>query len=75
MHRLEITHELIAKAQNTNSIHGMCTGCQSPAGTLRRQDSSYEDELKNWAVLCPACQTTADHNWQLMWEEYNKSRG
>ena len=73
MSRIEITSSLIADWKNTGSVRGECYGCGSSDGVLRRQDSSYCDEVKNWSILCPMCQEEADENWRLQWEEYYNS--
>jgi hypothetical protein len=70
MKRIEITLALLADWKNTDKVTGTCYNCGSSDGVLRRQDTAYCEEVKNWSILCAKCQEEADENWRLQWEEY-----
>ena len=51
-----------------------CQGFEGPCMRMdakrRRQSTQYVDnEERNWATYCPACQKGADEYWQERWDE------
>ena len=49
-----------------------CNRCQCCDDTVykRSQNTAYNDEESNYAVLCSECQVEADAMWQDQWDEY-----
>lgn len=57
---------------------GNCLGFSEPCGKpgkLRRQNTAYHVEIRNWNCLCDLCQEEADLYWAEMWAEYRSSQG
>ena len=47
--------------------------CKEP-GIRRRQNTQYENDESNWAVLCEEHHKDNDEYWADMWAEYNQGR-
>ena len=50
-----------------------CTSCGNMKATKNRRGTAYEDDERNWVVLCPRCQEMDDEYWREQWEEYYNS--
>jgi hypothetical protein len=54
-----------------------CQGIDGPCynhATVRRQNTTYNDDEKNWVRMCDTCFQTNQENWSIMWTEFNGSR-
>ena len=49
--------------------------CDRIDATLNRQNTSYVEDERNYAILCPECQEAADAEWQERWDEYYSGQG
>jgi len=47
-----------------------CICCGNNNATNRLQNTRYEEESRNWCVLCPTCQESQDEYWSDMWFDY-----
>jgi hypothetical protein len=47
-----------------------CEFCGSKKAFRRRQKTKYNDDKKNFAVLCDDCQKQNDEYWKEQWKEY-----
>jgi hypothetical protein len=47
--------------------------CAEPA-KLRRQNTSYNDEERNWVKMCDGCFEHNQKHWADMWADLNGSR-
>jgi len=50
-----------------------CICCEMP-GKIRRQNTGYNKDEKNFECLCERCQIERDSYWAERWNEYNGSR-
>lgn len=51
-----------------------CEICQEEGAKKQRQNTAYQDDEKNYAVLCDRCQKEVTEHWQEMWDDYNSGR-
>jgi len=47
--------------------------CHRQDAMEQRQNTAYEEESRNWRVLCPTCQEESNLYWQEKWAEYYAS--
>lgn len=52
----------------------ICEKCNRSGASRNMQNTCYENDDDNWAVLCDECQSEQDEYWDYMWKEYYSSR-
>ena len=60
-----------------NNKAPVCQGIDGPCenrGSLRRQNTAYVDDEKNWVILCDEHNKHNEAHWKSMWNEYWGSR-
>ena len=58
--------------ENEKFCHGFDAPC-SHIGKIRRQNTQYVDDERNWVFLCNECNKRNEEYWADMWREYYAS--
>jgi hypothetical protein len=59
----------------TSNKKTVCQGVNGPCdneGKKRRQNTAYNDDERNWVVMCDECKKHNDEHWDDMWRELNQ---
>ena len=69
-YRLKLkVHQFLARKIKIGICHGVCGPCFR-RGRLRRQNTRYVDESRNWVFLCDKCAYINNEYWLERWQEY-----
>ena len=49
---------------------GKCWRCSEGKAHMRRQNTKYEDDIRNWVQLCDSCAIENEKHWDEMWSDY-----
>lgn len=69
-------YEILVAAQTekvppqTYPCQGFDGPCERTDATKNRQNTQYSNEERNWAILCPECQKSANEYWADRWADY-----